>query len=426
MCGHTYDLVPLRLDAHDRAHQPLRSCEPVEPERISSAARSATITVGQFVCPRGSVGITDASTTRRPSTTAHPSTRVDHRVPRRCRARHVPTGWYSVCERARTWAQECPRPARRAAPGTMFLGDVAGERRTGQRSRGRAAHPRSRMPASRLGVGQIARIDQGRVVGVAQERSTHLAHAARLERTRDRHAVLAAAAPALRPRTAPARRSAPGRGAAGRAACATNAAASATFEHERPAAARRASGPGAAIDSAAVKSVTASRRVRRKNSVREVVAEGRGPTPGSAWARSTPSARAPRGADRRSRSRSVASRLHRRSGSPPAARGALLLAPVQPVRNSRCAPAVEEDSPAARAPVATVRLGRRSAGCRYSRRRRSSVGRCAVARPARAQRPSCRVLLRSALSGCPSASAAATKAWVSGLGSRSGSRRKAP
>ena len=59
---------------------------------IRSAARSAITITGALVLPRGSVGITDASTTRRPSTPSTFSSGVDHRVGRRP-MRQVPTGW---------------------------------------------------------------------------------------------------------------------------------------------------------------------------------------------------------------------------------------------------------------------------------------------------------------------------------------------
>ena len=60
--------------------------------RIRSAARSAIAIVGAFVLPRGTVGMTEASTTRRPSTPrtrSWESTTDVSSVP----MRQVPTGW---------------------------------------------------------------------------------------------------------------------------------------------------------------------------------------------------------------------------------------------------------------------------------------------------------------------------------------------
>ena len=69
--------------------------------RIRSAARSAIMIVGALVLPDGSVGITDASTTRRPSTPrtrSCGSTTDASSLP----MRQVPIGWYTVSARART------------------------------------------------------------------------------------------------------------------------------------------------------------------------------------------------------------------------------------------------------------------------------------------------------------------------------------
>src|SRR6185503_11254235 len=60
--------------------------------RISSAACSATMTVGQFVWPRGNAGITDASTTRSPSIPRTRSSGVTTAASS-SPMRQVPTGW---------------------------------------------------------------------------------------------------------------------------------------------------------------------------------------------------------------------------------------------------------------------------------------------------------------------------------------------
>jgi len=70
---------------------------------IRSAARSAMAIVGALVLPRGTTGITDASTTRRPVTPrtfSSGSTTLFHRdwLP----MAQVPTGWYRVATLART------------------------------------------------------------------------------------------------------------------------------------------------------------------------------------------------------------------------------------------------------------------------------------------------------------------------------------
>ena len=49
------------------------------PRRIHSAARSAIISVGALVLPLVIVGMTLASTTRRPAHAVHAQARVDHR-----------------------------------------------------------------------------------------------------------------------------------------------------------------------------------------------------------------------------------------------------------------------------------------------------------------------------------------------------------
>jgi hypothetical protein len=77
--------------------------------RIRSAARSAIIIVGAFVLPRTSVGITEASTTRRPSmprTRSRESTTACWSVP----IRQEDTGWYSDSRVFRTVARRASRP----------------------------------------------------------------------------------------------------------------------------------------------------------------------------------------------------------------------------------------------------------------------------------------------------------------------------
>ncbi len=67
-------------------------CSSARPWRIRSAARSATAIVGALVLPRGTIGITDASTTRSPSrplTRSCSSTTAPASVP----MRQVPQGW---------------------------------------------------------------------------------------------------------------------------------------------------------------------------------------------------------------------------------------------------------------------------------------------------------------------------------------------
>ena len=76
--------------------------------QMRSAARSAIAMTGALVLPRGTTGITDASTTRSPSTPLTRSSGSTTLVSLLNASResppmaHVPTGWYSVARSRRT------------------------------------------------------------------------------------------------------------------------------------------------------------------------------------------------------------------------------------------------------------------------------------------------------------------------------------
>ena len=87
-----------RRSASRPTHPPRELCGGVQPRRclqdarIRSAARSAIIMVGALVLPPGRLGMTDASTTRRPSTPrtrSSGSTTATSSLP----MRQVPIGW---------------------------------------------------------------------------------------------------------------------------------------------------------------------------------------------------------------------------------------------------------------------------------------------------------------------------------------------
>src|SRR2546430_4202105 len=82
LCAHAAPAAPASTAASGAGATP----------RMRSAARSATAIVEAFVLPRGTLGMTDASTTRRPST---PRTRSSGSTMASSRApiAHVPTGW---------------------------------------------------------------------------------------------------------------------------------------------------------------------------------------------------------------------------------------------------------------------------------------------------------------------------------------------
>jgi hypothetical protein len=89
------DSAPIEPDG-PRPVQEGAPAEPDGPRRTKSAAFSPIIIDGAFVLPPTTVGLMDASATRRPSTSARrrrsgPTTFISSTP-----IRHVPTGWYTV------------------------------------------------------------------------------------------------------------------------------------------------------------------------------------------------------------------------------------------------------------------------------------------------------------------------------------------